>query len=89
MSKLTNWFVNSFGSDKVMHFLGGAWITSILSIYGWYGILASFLVVFTLSFIKEQFLDAKFDKWDINAAIFGSATSAIIYGIAELIGKLF
>lgn len=72
-----------------MHFLGGAWITSILSIYGWYGIIAGILLVFTLSFIKEQFLDSVFDKKDINAAVIGSAVSAIIFGITELIAKLF
>lgn len=85
MSKLTNWFVNNFGSDKVMHFLGGAWITSILSVFGWYGIIAAILLVFTLSFIKEQFLDATFDKWDINAAMIGSAVSTMLYGVYWLI----
>lgn len=89
MSKLTNWFVNTFGSDKVMHFLGGAWITSALTPFGWYGIVVSFVLVFALSFVKEQFLDETFDKNDINAALMGSALSAILFGIITFIRHLF
>ena len=89
MSKITNWFVDNFGGDKVMHFLGGAWITAVLSVYGWYGIIAGVIFVFIISFIKEQFLDSTFDKNDINAALLGSAASAILFGMTQLIGLLF
>ena len=32
--KLTNIIVNHFGSDKVMHFLGGAWIVALATPFG-------------------------------------------------------
>lgn len=85
MSNITNWFIDNFGADKVLHFLGGAWITSMLTVFGWNGIISATFVVFILSFIKEQFMDEEFDKWDITAAMIGYAVSTIIYGIYWLI----
>lgn len=89
MSRLTNWFVNTFGGDKVMHFLGGAWITSILSVYGWYGIIAGIALVLVLSVVKEKFLDSVFDGKDIAAAAAGCGVSAIIFALIELLNKVF
>ena len=81
MSKITDWFVEKMGVDKALHFLGGAWITALCSAFGWYGIIAGIFITFVLSFVKEQWLDSEFDKVDIQAAMIGSAVSAVCYGI--------
>lgn len=77
--KLSNWIVEKFGTDKVLHFLGGGWITSIFSPFGWIGIIIGVVVTLVLSFIKEQFLDSFFDWKDICAASVGSVISVLIY----------
>lgn len=79
--KLTDLIVNKFGSDKVMHFFGGALITALLSPFGWFGILIGFIITLILSFIKEQYLDVTFEWGDIIAAICGSSLSTVIYAI--------
>lgn len=83
--KLTNWIVNTFGSDKILHFFGGGWIISMLSPFGRYGILVGIIIVLILSLIKEGFLDDMFDWKDILAAMIGSVVSSGIYGIITLI----
>lgn len=77
--KFTDWLTNSFGTDKVMHFLGGAWITSLFSPIGWWGILIGIIITLILSFVKELWLDTFFDYKDIVAATLGSCTSVILY----------
>ena len=85
MSKLTNWFVEKFGADKVLHFLGGGWITSILSLFGWYGVIGGVIITFIISYVKERWLDVEFDKADIIAAMFGSMVSVICYSMFRLL----
>lgn len=68
-----------FANDKVMHFLGGAWIVSVFSPIGWWGILIGIVVMLLLSIVKEQFLDDEFDWKDIIAACIGSAVSVLLY----------
>ena len=77
--KLINNIIEKFGTDKVLHFLGGGWITSIFSPFGWVGIIIGIVLTIILSFIKEQFLDSSFDWKDIYAASIGSAISLVIY----------
>ena len=85
MSRLTNWFVDKFGADKMLHFLVGAWITSISTYFGWYGIIPAFLIVFSLSYVKEEFLDSKFEPDDIMAAMIGCVVSVLVYGVFRLL----
>lgn len=85
MSKLTNWFVDKFGADKMLHFLVGAWITSISTFFGWYGVIPAFLIVFALSYVKEELLDTEFDTDDILAAMIGCVVSVLIYGGCRLL----
>ena len=77
--KLINNIIEKFGTDKVLHFLGGGWITSIFSPFGWVGIIIGIVFTIVLSFIKEQFLDSFFDWKDICAAFIGSVISVLIY----------
>lgn len=81
--KLTNWLISKIGSDKLLHFLGGAWITSIPSVFGWFGILIGVILTILLSIVKEL-IDTTFDWKDICAAMIGSTTSTIIYLILFL-----
>ena len=75
----TDWIVNKLGNDKVMHFLGGAWITSLFSPIGWFGILIGVIITMILIFIKEQYLDTEFELKDIIAAGIGCIVSTILY----------
>lgn len=83
--KLTDWMVNTFGNDKILHFFGGGWITSMFSPFGWTGILIAFAIVIILSFIKESFLDDIFDGKDILAAIIGGTVSIGIFALISLL----
>jgi hypothetical protein len=70
--------LEKIGSDKALHFLVGALITSYSSIidnsFMW---LALFLVM-VLSIIKEK-LDTVFDYKDIFAALLGCIISIILH----------
>lgn len=83
--KLTDWLTDAFGTDKILHFLGGGWITSILSPIGWCGILIGFVVMVILSFLKELFFDSFTDWKDILAATIGGVVSVLIYLIIFLL----
>lgn len=77
-------FINKIGTDKVLHFLVGAWIISLLSPIGWGAVTVGIVLVLFASVIKEVFLDDEIDVWDIVAGVAGSAVSALIYGIISL-----
>lgn len=77
--KLTDLIVKHFSSDKVMHFLGGAWITALTTPFGWWGILIGVIFTLLLSFAKEQWLDENFDWYDILSAFIGCISTIIIY----------
>lgn len=83
---LTDLITKHFGSDKVMHYLGGAWITALASPFGGLGISIAFIIILCLSFIKEKWLDETFDWYDILAAFVGSLSTILIY---VLIQKIF
>ena len=82
---LTNWFVEKFGTDKMLHFLGGALMVAVLSPFGWWGVAIGFILMLVLSFAKEQWFDSIFDKKDIIAATLGSIVAIILYAIIRLI----
>lgn len=83
--KLTDTIVNRFGTDKVMHFLGGAWITALATPFGWWGILVAFILTMVLSFVKEKRFDTTFDWYDILAAFSGSVATMLIYIIISVL----
>lgn len=83
--KLTDWFVNRFGTDKMLHFLVGALIVSMLSYFGWLGIIGATILVFILSIIKEKYLDTFFDKGDIKSAMLGCMLSVLVYVLFTLL----
>lgn len=83
--KLTDSIVAKFGSDKVMHFLGGGYIVALGSLFGLYGAIAAFIITFIISYIKEKWLDSKFDWKDIWAAMCGGTLSFLIFLITMLI----
>ena len=93
--KLKN-FINRIGIDKVAHFgIGGlcaAWavilaLTLCRGVMWWnllgYGMIG-ILVAIILSLIKE-FIDDKFDKWDILAGILGAVSLLIPVALGALI----
>lgn len=77
--KFTDLIVKHYGSDKVMHFLGGAWITALATPFGWYGILVALFITLLLSFVKEKWFDENFDWYDILSAFMGVVSTIIIY----------
>mgnify|MGYP003424817653 FL=1 len=81
--KIINKLVERYGADKLLHYAVGGWLTAICSLFGWIGLLAGFILVVVLSFIKER-LDDKRDKKDILAGVLGSLTMVIIYIIYGL-----
>ena len=79
-------FIEKVGVDRVLHFLVGFAFTLAGFMYGlgfsnspagWGG-WACFIIV-TLAFIKEKFIDEKFDFADIWATFAGGALALIIY----------
>ena len=83
--KLTDWIVDKFGPDKVMHYLVAAWISAALSPKGFFWLLAGGFSVIVLNIVKERFFDGDFEVKDVYSASFGTLTSAIIYGLLALI----
>lgn len=83
--KLVNWFIDKCGTDKMLHFLGGALMVATLSPFGWGGVLSGFVLMLILSFIKEKYLDNVYDNKDIIAATLGGIVSIGIYAIIDLI----
>lgn len=83
--KFTNYFMSKFGCDKVAHFFGGGWITSMFSPLGWLGILFGAAIVLVASFVKEKWLDDKFDAKDIFAAELGSVAAILVYVLVGLL----
>ena len=79
--KLTDFIVKHFGSDKVMHFLGGALIVALATTFRWLGVLIGFIIAMLLSFAKEQWLEDNFEWCDILAAFLGCIATVIIYSI--------
>ena len=78
--------VQKFGVDKCLHFLVGFAFVLIFLLYGvafgkapagWGG-WATFVIV-GLSYIKEKFIDEKFDFADVLATFFGAVLGMLLY----------
>ena len=80
-----NGIVEHFGVDKLLHFLVGAWLTSIVSPFGMLYVVAMLVFVTVISYVKEVYVDSVFDKKDLIAGVLGSATSTIIALILSLL----
>lgn len=80
-----NKLVNHYGSDKCLHFLVGAWLTSIVTPLGFWWVMAMIAFVAIISYVKEAYVDDVADKIDIYAGISGSIVSTTIWFIIELI----
>lgn len=95
--KVLDGFISKFGHDKVMHFLGGGFICSIISFpvilqengLLWFqkigAVTIGAVVVLILSVIKEILLDDEPDWKDIGAAMLGCL---LVYASVS-IGVLF
>jgi hypothetical protein len=95
--KLLDDFINKVGIDKVLHFLGGGFICSLVTFVAilqetfsnlWVACalpIMGTLIVALLSWGKEVALDDKVDKKDTYAALLG----CIPVFIAVFIGVLF
>lgn len=94
--KIVDNLLEKLGTDKILHFLGGGFLCSLLTIFSlllmntinWDTTIKSISIgttfVFVISIIKE-IADDKFDWKDIIAAILG----CIIVYIIAIIGLIF
>ena len=71
--------IEKYGMDKLLHFLGGAWVTSLFTPLGWYGVVVGVVMTAVVSVFKEMCLDQSSDKMDIVAAVIGSGVSVILF----------
>lgn len=79
-------FISKIGVDKVLHFLVGFAFTLAGFMYG-LGFSASpagwggwaCVIIVALSFIKEKFIDEKFDFTDVLATFAGAMLAIILY----------
>jgi len=85
LKKFKKWFNEHVPTDKVEHFLGGAWITAALGALGWPGIGAGFIITLIVSLFKERFMDDEFDMADVFAAALGGITSVVIYSVLSFL----
>lgn len=79
--KVLNNFISRIGSDKILHYLVGAWLIALAQPYG----AMVFTVFLILSLYKEYRLDTEPDLVDVAYYVGGSLTSAISYIISLLI----
>lgn len=81
--KFTQRLVEKYG-DSCLHFAVCAWLTALLSPFGWVGVIIGFLISCIISYIKEKYLDIIFEKNDLYGGILGSLTSVILYAIITI-----
>ena len=77
--------IEKFGTDSVLHFMGGGWIVSMFTPLGCVGTLIGFVIMFVLSYIKEKYFDDYFDWNEIFAASLGGGVSILICALFRLI----
>ena len=77
--------VKKYGSDKFLHFLVGAWLTSMVTPLGIWCVIAMFVAVIGLSYVKERYIDDIADNKDIIAGVLGSVSSIIIWSIISVL----
>lgn len=100
MMKELDDLVKKVGNDKVLHFLGGAWICSLITFIailldGGAGIwdkvscviIGTAFVIF-LSVVKEISMDDKADWLDVVASVIGCLTIFVTVGVGALLNYL-
>lgn len=100
MMKELDDLVKKVGNDKVLHFLGGAWICSLITFIailldGGVGIwdkvscviIGTAFVIF-LSVVKEISMDDKADWLDVVASVIGCLTIFVTVGVGALLNYL-
>lgn len=100
MMKELDDLVKKVGNDKVLHFLGGAWICSLITFIailldGGVGIwdkvscviIGTAFVIF-LSVVKEISMDDKVDWLDVVASVIGCLTIFVTVGVGALLNYL-
>ena len=80
-----NKLVNYYGTDKCLHFLVGAWLTSMVTPLGFWWVMAMVAFVAVISYVKEAYVDDIGDKIDMYAGIRGSVISCVIWFVLEMI----
>ena len=70
--------LDKYGTDKVLHFLGGFAITSACALFGLFSAGIGVVTTAVLSWVKEQYLDDEFDANDIIAALMGSGVAVVL-----------
>ena len=83
--KLIDNIINKFGSDKILHFLVGGYLTCLFALFGWVSFIVGFLITMFLEFVKEKWFDTVFDKKDFIATLLGSLFTVIIYVISVIL----
>lgn len=82
--RLVDTLINKFGSDKILHFLVGGYLTCLFGLFGWVGLVVGFIVTMFLEFAKEKWLDTVFDKKDFLATFAGSMVTIVIFILSIL-----
>lgn len=95
--KLTNNIINKYGADKVIHFLVGSVITSLMALTGiiifkdiglFIGLFCAIILTYIISIYKEKKLDISPDLGDVRFAMLGVSFilifSMLIYGLAVI-----
>ena len=85
--KIVRNLVEKVGSDYLLHFLLGGWLTALALPFGSKIVLGAIFVVYMLSGVKE-YLDSleegnKADWWDIFAGVLGGV---VTLGYAIIVG---
>ena len=83
--KLTDWLTNKIHISTFLHFALSGWFVQFGLYFGWlYGLIFA-AVIILLGLVKELFLDAKFDVYDLIADIAGPIVAFALYGLYVLI----
>lgn len=92
MSKLKEWQsrlnvkIDQVGLERIAHFLVAAWVVAECKAYGiGVGCIGS-LVIVTLAFVKEKFLDKYFSASDFWYSALGGFTSLALMALKDMIG---
>lgn len=83
--KILDNFINKIGSDKLLHYLVGAWLVALSQPYGPIMMGSIFILFLILSLYKEYKLDNSPDLIDVLYYIGGSVTSAVSYIISLIL----
>lgn len=83
--KILDNFINKIGSDKLLHYLVGAWLIALAQPYGPVVMSIVFAIFLILSLYKEYKLDNKPDLADVAYYVGGSITSAVSYIISLIL----